>query len=878
MRVDGLRLFRGARAGLGERTAIVTLALEREITDWPAREAHLRAAAVRLCPTDPLWGVTPADWPGGFQSSPVRTTNPGHWLVALSVAFQRWARDPVRSGRVLSCSRDRLSVVLPWVREPVLRGAVDFALRHLLLWLHAGPAAAQARALDVALETWLAAAHTGGLSPNSLRFALAAQQRDIPLRVERGFIRLGWGCNAVRLDGSFTGSTSHLASRVAKNKFQASRLLAEAGVPVPKAALVGTVEAALESAVRLGWPVVVKPVSQDQGMGVTPGIGDGQALGRAFAEAARLGVGAVMVEQHIAGDDYRMLVVGGALLMATRRIPGGVTGDGVRTVAQLIEAVNADPRRGVDKRSLLIRLALDRQAEDCLTEQGLTVQDVPQAGRFVRLRRTANISTGGTAVDVTGQVHPDNRALAERAARIVGLDIAGVDFLCPDISRSWREVGGAICEVNAQPGFRPHWLGDPARDINGEIVAWLFRDKPARVPTAAITGTNGKSTVARMLHRIWMSAGKTAGVCTTQGVWVGNDPVSDQNLSGQPGGQMLLSDPAVEAAVIEMPRKGLLLFGHPCDRYDVAALLNVQDDHIGVDGIDSREAMARLKAEVLERASEAIVVNADDPLCLAMRTHSRARRHILVARDAHLAALGQHLAAGGEGVFTQLRDGIPWIVLAQGSVHTPLMPLADIPATMGGLLACNETNALFAAALAWAQGVTPETIRAALSGFANDPQQNPGRYNFIEGFPFRVLLDYGHNPDGVRALCEVAARIEVSGQRRLLNLKIGNRHRAHLTELAPTLARTFDRFVLGCDAPYVKRSGDYQGDDPEGTMLTASTDCLMAQGVSGAWMVCERDQQEAIRKALASAQAGDLLVLLVDPKIAMPVLNAARSA
>ena len=874
-RIEGLSLYRGARFGLGERTAVLTLALEQELTHWPAGDAHLRAAAMGLRPADPLWGVAPDGWPTAFVRRPAQVTNPAHWVVALSVAFQRWARDPVCSGQVLSCAGNRLSVALPWVREPVLRGAVQFALRHLLLWQQPAQPAGQAEALTAALETWLAAAQGGGLSPNSLRFAQAAQQRDIPVQVERGFIRLGWGCQAVRLDSSFTGSTSHLATRTAKNKFQASCLLADAGLPVPAAALVGTPEAALQSAGRLGWPVVLKPANQDQGAGVTPGIGDEAALRQAFAAAAGLG-GGVLVEKHIPGDDHRMLVVGGRLLMTTRRIPGGVTGDGERTVAQLVEAANADPRRGADKRSQLIRLALDPQALGCLAEHGLAPGSVPQTGCFVPLRRTANISTGGTAVDVTGQVHPDNRALAERAARIVGLDIAGVDFLCPDISRSWREVGGAICEVNAQPGFRPHWLGDPARDINGEIVDWLFRDKPARIPTAAITGTNGKSTVARMLHRIWMSAGTTAGVCTTQGVWVGNDAVSARNLSGLPGGQMLLGDPAVEAAVIEMPRKGLLVFGHPCDRYDVAALLNVQDDHIGVDGIASREAMARLKAEVLERASEAIVVDAEDPLCLAMRTHSGARRHILVARDAQAPALARHLATGGDGVFVQLRDGVAWIVLATGSASTPLMPLAEIPATMGGLLACNETNALFAAALAWAQGVIPETIRAGLGGFANDPQQNPGRYNFIEGFPFQVLLDYGHNPDGVRALCQVAAMIEVSGQRRLLNLKIGNRHRAHLTELAPTLARTFDRFVLGCDADYVRRSGDYQGDGPEEMMLAASRDCLLAQGVAEACMVFERDQQQAIRAALASAQAGDLLVLLADPWIAMPILEVAR--
>jgi len=352
-----------------------------------------------------------------------------------------------------------------------------------------------------------------------------------------------------------------------------------------------------------------------------------------------------------------------------------------------------------------------------------------------------------------------------------------------------------------------------------------------------------------------------------------------KNLSGHPGGRILLEDPAVEAAVIEMPRKGLIRFGHPCDRYDVAVLLNVQDDHIGVDGINSLEEMAYLKAEVLERATQAIVVNAEDPLCLAMRERARAPRHILVARDVVTPALREHLQSGGHAVFAQvLHQGIPWIVLAEGTAQAPLMPLADIPATMNGLLRLNEINALFAPALAWAQGVAPETICAALASFANTAEQNPGRYNFISGFPFQVLLDYGHNPDGVRELCDLVAKLPVTGQRRLLNLKIGNRHRVHLTTLAPALAQTFDRFILGCDRDYVKQNADYVSEDPEDAMLTASRVSLFEHGISADSITVERDQSQALRLALASAQPGDLLVLLAEPWVALPVLNAARNA
>jgi cyanophycin synthetase len=371
---------------------------------------------------------------------------------------------------------------------------------------------------------------------------------------------------------------------------------------------------------------------------------------------------------------------------------------------------------------LLIQLTLDDEALHCLAEQGLSAESIPEAGCFVRLRRTANISTGGIATDVSTTIHPDNCALAVRAARVVGLDIAGIDFLCPDITHSWREVGGAICEINAQPGFRVHWLGDPSRDINAEVLALLYPHGDLRIPTAAITGTSGKSTVARMLHHLWQTAGKTTGLCTAHGVWVGHEPIRTQNRSGLPGAQMLFNDPAVEAIVIELPRKGLLQFGHPCDRYDVAALLNVEDEHIGAEGVDTREQMAELKAEVLERATNAVVINAEDALCLAMRMRAGTQRHVLVGRSGSVPAIEEHRAQGGEAVFIQAHKGAPWIVLAKGAAQEPLMPLHDIPATMNGAVTINEVNALFAVALAWAQGLGPETLRHAMAGFHASPE------------------------------------------------------------------------------------------------------------------------------------------------------------
>ena len=865
VRLSVLRCLPGATAGLSQKTALVTLQIAGDERVWRANCDPEKAARADVLP------LREAGWPMAHADSFA------DWAMELCVAIQLEARDAVWRGRVLRSAPGMAQLALPYVRKPVLEEALKWALRWLLLWGNPRAGAQQRADLLGGYRAWLEAAQADGLAPNTLRFAMAAHARGWPVDVDGKVIRVGWGAHRQLFDSSFTGRTAHLAARTARDKHSTSRLLRQSALPVPPTSRVRDWDGALRVARQLGWPVVVKPGNQDQGTAVVPGIRDEATLRVAFDRAARYSPGAVIVEKHVDGDDHRLLVVCGRLMVATRRTPGGVTGDGRHTVAQLIETVNADPRRGTGKRSLLIRLTLDEEALACLAEQGSSPEAVPPEGVFVRLRRTANISTGGTADDVTARVHPDNRALAERAARIIGLDIAGVDFLCPDIGRSWREVGGAICEVNAQPGFRVHWLGEPARDLNGEVLERLFAKRPPRIPTAAITGTNGKTTTARMLHHIWQTAGARSGVCTTQGVWVGQDCVSTENLSGFPGARLLLDDPGVDAAVLELPRKGLIRFGHPCDRYDVAALLNVQDDHIGVDGIDSLAQMAELKAEVLQRASQAIVVNADDPLCLAMRARAACRRHVLVARAEGNAAVLHHCDEGGEAVFMAARDGRPWIVLAKGAAQTPLMPVHEIPATMDGALRFNEINALFAVALAWAQGLPEQHIRQALSGFGTAFEQNPGRYNLIDGLPFRVLLDYGHNPEGVRELCAVAKRLPLVG-RRVLVSTIGNRFRHHLEAQVPWMVEAFDEIWLSQDDAYFRRNAHGFGqDDPLDSLLSAARSLIDPTLRPDQRLVLDRDPAGMLARALASAAPGDLVVMLAESKDAVPAIARERA-
>ena len=906
LRVEHRRFLPGCAGGLAEKTALVEVSVLGRVNSDRAAEDRVRASASALCPGHPLFGIAESDWPTAFLvpgqgdgAEPAALRWLGSWVVALTVAIQRWGRDPVWRGRVLAVEPGRLHLAIPWYRRFFFDEALALALHVIPGWMQ--PATPARAPLESGQQWigWLSAGsdphrdlgpdldrHFGGrwaevqesgLGPNTLRFIEAAVRRGMPFDVLPSFVQIGWGANAERFDLAATGRTSWAAMALAKNKLKAHNTLAGAGLPTPGVMLVADAEQAQRAAADLGWPVVIKPGDQDGGLGVVPGIRDQARLREAFDQANRLSPRNVLVEKHVDGDDHRLLVVCGRVLQVARRAPAGVIGDGVHTIRLLIDRVNADPRRGTGRYSLLKALVLEGEALDCLAEQGLDPDSVPHQGQAVRLSRIANISAGGTSEDVTALVHPDNIAAAQRAARIIGLDIAGVDFLSPDIGRSWHEVGGVICEVNGQPGFRPHWLADPARDINGEILDILFSGRPARIPTAAITGTNGKSTTSEMLYWIWTAAGKLTGVCTTARVRIGDHLVTTENLSGEPGARLILNDPGVEAAVFEMPRKGLIYFGHHCDRYDVAALLNVQDDHIGADGIATLEQMAELKAEVLERATDAVVVNAEDPLCLAMRARASAPRHILVARTARAAAVVEHRRCGGEAVFIDSRGDRPWIVIATGEAEADLMPVHDIPAAMNGLLEFNESNALFAAALAWAQGIDGEVIRRALSSFRNSAEQNPGRYNFIDGLPFDVLVDFAHNPDGVRGICSVAAALPVTGRRLLCSVNVGSRHPDHVETVAPMLAESFDEFVLSCDPALVGACPEYAGDDPATVMVARSRVLLLDQGVDPDRITAEADPARAVRTALDRARAGDLVVLLADEDKTRSIIEQWRS-
>jgi cyanophycin synthetase len=627
---------------------------------------------------------------------------------------------------------------------------------------------------------------------------------------------------------------------------------------VPKQELVQTADAAARAARRMGYPVVVKPYNGNHGRAVAIHLTTDDAVRAAFAAAQDVSR-SVLVESFVTGDDHRLLVVNGVLVAATRRTPGAVTGDGSHTIAELVEIVNRDPRRGIGHEKVLTRLELDAQAQRLLEKMGYTAETVPAAGEIVSLRATANLSTGGTATDVTDIIHPDNAEMAVRAIQAIGLDVGGVDFLTTDITESYKKHGGAICEVNAAPGFRMHSAPSEgrARDVAAPVIDMLFPlGSPTVVPIAAVTGTNGKTTTARMLAHICKMGGLTPGMTSTDGVYIDGQRTVEGDMTGPVATRTVLSDPSIDVAVLEVARGGLLRAGMGTRYVDVGAVLNVRSDHLGMKGIETLEALAEVKRIVVEVARDTAVLNADDPLCLKMAAYSDAKNLCYVTMDPAHKLVREHIRAGGRAVSLETGVNGQMITIYDKGAHIPLLWTHLIPATIEGRALHNVSNAMFAAAMAFSMGIKLETIRQGLRTFDTTFYQAPGRTNVYDEHPFKVILDYGHNAHAIAAMTDLAARLDVSGQRIVVLAGPGDRRDEDIRAIAQTVAGHFDHYYCRRDDALRGRDGD------EVPRLLSET--LRANGVPDEQISVIPEEQRSVDAALRRARAGDLLLIFGD--------------
>ncbi|MDR0457847.1 MAG: cyanophycin synthetase [Burkholderiaceae bacterium] len=773
-----------------------------------------------------------------------------HALELTALALQAQAGCPVTFSRTTPTEvPGTFQVAVQYAEEAVGRLALQTAQALIRAALTGEPfdvpgAIAQIKELD----------EDERLGPSTGAIVDAAVARGIPFRrlTSGSLVQLGWGRKQRRIQAAEVDRTSAIAESIAQDKDLTKKLLHAAGVPVPLGRPVADLEDGWRAALEIGLPVVVKPQDGNQGKGVTVNIDNRMHYDMAYAAAAEYGE--VMVEKYLPGSDYRLLVVGNALVAAARREPPLVVGDGQRSVRELVDQVNQDPRRGTGHGTSLTKIRIDAIAQTRLAAQGLTADSVPPKGQRVILRNNANLSTGGTATDVTDSVHPEVAARAIEAAQTVGLDICGVDVVCESVLQPLEAQGGGIVEVNAAPGLRMHLSPSfgKGRDVGAAVIGHMFpAGDDGRIPVIAVTGTNGKTTTVRLTAHLLKAQGLCVGMTNTDGVYVGNCQIDSGDCSGPRSARNVLAHPDVDAAVLETARGGLLREGLAFDQCQVAVVTNLgQGDHLGLNYITTLEDLSVLKRVIVLNVapSGTAVLNAADPAVAAMAAHCPGSVTFF-AQDGRHPVIQTHRAQGKRVVFAEKGD----LVCAEGRFEKRL-PLARIPLTRQGKIGFQVENVMASVGAAWAVGAPWEIIQKGLVTFVSDAQGVPGRFNVFDYAGAMLIADYGHNPDAIAAL--VASVDALPARRRAVVISgAGDRRDEDIREQTRMLGAAFDDVILYQDACQRGRA--------DGEVLT-----LLRQGLQdAARAACVeeiRGEFTAIDHALARLHAGDLCLILID--------------
>jgi len=806
--------------------------------------------------------------PGGFVRRMYEGTWIGHVIEHIAIELQCLAGTPVGRGKTRSTdTQGHYSIVYEFGEEEVgiKAGLLAYDLVRSLLPLELPSAMhdAERRAFDFKLlmEDLIHLATSKALGPSTLSLVQAAESRDIPwIRLnEFSLIQFGQGKYQKRIEATVTSQTNHIAVELAKDKELTNRLLRDAGLPVPHQILVRSEDSAVQAAEYLGYPVVTKPYDGNHGRGVTLNLQNEADVREGYRLALEEGQYAV-VEKYLVGRDYRILVVGGKVVAVAERVPGHVIGDGSSTIRQLVDKVNADPRRGLGHEKILTRLEIDDQALWLLQKAGYTLDTVLPPGEIFYLRLTGNLSTGGTAIDRTDQIHYENVQIAERAIQIIGLDIGGVDFIIPDISRPASEVGGGIVEINAGPGFRMHVAPSEgqARDVAGKVIDMLFpRGTPTRIPLVSITGTNGKTTTTRMVGHIMKMSGATVGMTTTDGIYVDGERILTGDMTGPWSARVILREPRVEIAVLETARGGIIREGLGFDRCTVGSVLNVQGDHLGIGGIHTLNDLALVKQVVIEAVSAHGwgVLNADDPMTRAMADACDGEI-CWFSMDPANELVREHVRKGGRAVVLEQGVNGEMLTLYDEGKHIPLLWAHLIPATYEGHARFNTNNALAAAGIAYCMGASIENIRIGLKTFTTTFYQVPGRMNVFEEYPFRVIFDYAHNPPAMEAMGQFITSVNVVGKRIGVIGAPGDRRDEDIVRLAQAAALHFDSLIIREDW---NRRG--RGEGEVANILKAAA---LSAGMPAENITVILNEFDAIRAALNMAKSNDIVVIFGD--------------
>ena len=789
--------------------------------------------------------------PGGFFFRVKEGTWMGHVIEHIALEIQTLAGMDVGFGRTRGTGAHGIyNVVFAYMEEKVGIYAAKAAVR-----------IAQALVDNVEydyagdIQTMREIREDERLGPSTGSIVEEAENRKIPwIRLNRkSLVQLGYGINQKRIQATVASTTSNIAVEIACDKEDTKNILDAAAVPVPKGFIIYDEEDLQDAVKRIGYPIVIKPINGNHGRGATINILNWEDALVALAAAKKISRG-VICEKFITGHDFRLLVINYKLVAAAIRTPACVTGDGKSTIKQLIDLVNSDARRGYGHEKVLTAIKIDEMTENILREKSLTLDAVIEAGEILYLKTTANLSTGGTSADITDMVHPYNIFMAERIARIIGLDICGIDIMASDLITPINENGGAILEVNAAPGFRMHIApteGLP-RNVAEPVMDMLFPNGTnARIPIIAVTGTNGKTTTTRLTAHIVKTMGHKVGFTTTDGVYIQNRMIMSGDCTGPVSAEFVLKDPTVDFAVLESARGGILRSGLGFSHCDIAIVTNVAADHLGLKDINTVEDMARVKAVVPESVSPNgyAILNADDDLVYAMREELKCKI-ALFSLDENNPRIKNHCNNGGLAAIVE--NG--YATISKGNWKIRVDKIVNIPLTFSGKAVFNIYNILPAVLAGFIQGYKIEDMRLALETFIPSPTQTPGRMNLFQFKKFQVMVDYAHNTAGFNAIAKFLEKIEAKPKIGVI-AGVGDRRDEDIIGLGRVAAQMFDEIIIRQDKNMRGRSEDE---------LIA----LMFKGIEeispGKKVDIIRTEKEAINHAIKNAIDGAFIVICSD--------------
>lgn len=694
------------------------------------------------------------------------------------------------------------------------------------------------------------------LGPSTQAIYNEARKRQIPVKRlgEDSLLQLGYGKYARLIEASLPDTTGCIAVDLAKNKPLANKMLRDNSIPVPDGDVVCSEDEAIALADQIGYPVVIKPYDGNQGKGVSTHIYNEELLRKAYYLASNYS-NRVLIEKHIYGKDYRVLVVGDKVSAVAERLPPYIVGDGIHSIAQLVENENQNPLRGEGHEKPLTTIKLDAVAKEWLKRSELDEDSIPLAGEIIPVRENRNLSTGGQARDVTLKIHPVNQDLAIKAARVIGLEVAGIDLVCNDISQPLSSGNGAVIEVNAVPGLRMHLYPSDgsSKNVAADILDYIYPPgSPTSIPIISVTGSNGKTTVTRFISHVLSLLGYKVGMTCSSGTYIGNECISRGDNTGPMSAQMVLSNRGADIAVLETARGGIIKRGLGYDLADIGVVVNISEDHLGLDGIHILEDMAFVKALVVEAVKPEgyAVLNADDPMTPYIEKGVR-ENIIYFSQYANNSLIQKHIMQGKMAAVIE-NDSL---ICYYRNSRESLLHIKEIPLTCKGKIICNIENSLAAVASLMAMGISEKVIAWGLRTFKPDPLSNAGRFNLFQIGDFQVLLDYGHNFSGYQAVSQF---IQGLNAKRLVGVigMPGDRLDEAIFEVGKLSGRMFSKV-------YIKEDQDLRGREP-GEVASILYHGAVTEGMPMANIQIIHSEVEALENAVSTAMTGDLIVVFYE--------------